>query len=128
MQNRIEITTCVMKKDELHLKAEAIEQQIEQIEDMKQVLADSDNMSFVYIVEVNEQFMYVGLSDNMWPHLKNVLQDDKKVFLEVNKQVVELTAMKEELTYLISNIEGNVNYGDDMVARVEEVFLDKRSS
>ncbi|TYR79497.1 hypothetical protein FZC66_15505 [Priestia megaterium] len=128
MQNRIEITTCVMKRNELHLKAEPIEQQFENIEDRKQMLVDSDNMSFVYIVEVNDQFMYVGLSDNIWPHLKGVLNEDKKVFLEVNKKVVELTALKEELTYLISNIEGNVNYGDDMVAKVEELFLEKESN
>ncbi|MEH7508774.1 hypothetical protein [Priestia megaterium] len=50
-----------------------------------------------------------------------------KVFLEINKEVIELSAVKEELSYLISNIEGNVNYGDEMVARVEEVFLDKEN-
>ncbi|WDW09683.1 hypothetical protein [Priestia aryabhattai] len=127
MHNRIDITTCVMKSNELHLKADPIETEIEQLEDTKQMLVDSDNMSFVYVVDINDQFMYVGLSDNIWANLKHVLHKDMKVFLEINKEVIELSAVKEELSYLISNIEGNVNYGDKMVARVEEVFLDKEN-
>ena len=127
MHNRIDITTCVMKSNELHLKADPIETEIEQLEDTKQMLVDSDNMSFVYVVDINDQFMYVGLSDNIWANLKHVLHKDMKVFLEINKKVIELSAVKEELCYLISNIEGNVNYGDEMVARVEEVFLDKEN-
>ncbi|AEN91405.1 MULTISPECIES: hypothetical protein [Priestia] len=127
MHNRIDITTCVMKSNELHLKADPIETEIEQLEDTKQMLVDSDNMSFVYVVDINDQFMYVGLSDNIWANLKHVLHKDMKVFLEINKEVIELSAVKEELSYLISNIEGNVNYGDEMVARVEEVFLDKEN-
>ncbi|MED3827403.1 hypothetical protein P4575_06230 [Priestia megaterium] len=127
MHNRIDITTCVMKSNELHLKADPIETEIEQLEDTKQMLVDSDNMSFVYVVDINNQFMYVGLSDNIWANLKHVLHKDMKVFLEINKKVIELSAVKEELSYLISNIEGNVNYGDEMVARVEEVFLDKEN-
>ncbi|BFI98196.1 hypothetical protein ACFX4Y_11655 [Priestia sp. YIM B13446] len=127
MHNRIDITTCVMKSNELHLKADPIETKIEQLEDTKQMLVDSDNMSFVYVVDINDQFMYVGLSDNIWANLKHVLHKDMKVFLEINKEVIELSAVKEELSYLISNIEGNVNYGDEMVARVEEVFLDKEN-
>ncbi|MFF2441603.1 UPF0738 family protein [Priestia megaterium] len=127
MQNRIDITTCVMKSNELHLKADPIETEIEQLEDTKQMLVDSDNMSFVYVVDINDQFMYVGLSDNIWANLKHVLHKDMKVFLEINKKIIELSAVKEELSYLISNIEGNVNYGDEMVARVEEVFLDKEN-
>ncbi|AJI21515.1 hypothetical protein H8R29_03735 [Priestia megaterium] len=127
MHNRIDITTCVMKSNELHLKADPIETEIEQLEDTKQMLVDSDNMSFVYVVDINDQFMYVGLSDNIWANLKHVLHKDMKVFLEINKKIIELSAVKEELSYLISNIEGNVNYGDEMVARVEEVFLDKEN-
>ncbi|MET3407169.1 hypothetical protein ABIC59_004635 [Priestia aryabhattai] len=127
MHNRIDITTCVMKSNELHLKADPIETEIEQLEDTKQMLVDSDNMSFVYVVDINDQFMYVGLSDNIWANLKHVLHKDMKVFLEINKKVIELSAVKEELSYLVSNIEGNVNYGDEMVARVEEVFLDKEN-
>ncbi|MHA7745342.1 UPF0738 family protein [Priestia aryabhattai] len=127
MHNRIDITTCVMKSNELHLKADPIETEIEQLEDTKQMLVDSDNMSFVYVVDINDQFMYVGLSDNIWANLKHVLHKDMKVFLEINREVIELSAVKEELSYLISNIEGNVNYGDEMVARVEEVFLDKEN-
>ncbi|MEH7561683.1 hypothetical protein [Priestia megaterium] len=127
MHNRIDITTCVMKSNELHLKADPIETEIEQLEDTKQMLVDSDNRSFVYVVDINDQFMYVGLSDNIWANLKHVLHKDMKVFLEINKKVIELSAVKEELSYLISNIEGNVNYGDEMVARVEEVFLDKEN-
>ncbi|MEH7370907.1 hypothetical protein V7156_15910 [Priestia megaterium] len=123
----MDITTCVMKSNELHLKADPIETEIEQLEDTKQMLVDSDNMSFVYVVDINDQFMYVGLSDNIWANLKHVLHKDMKVFLEINKKVIELSAVKEELSYLISNIEGNVNYGDEMVARVEEVFLDKEN-
>ncbi|MEH7474754.1 hypothetical protein V7158_23845, partial [Priestia megaterium] len=52
MHNRIDITTCVMKSNELHLKADPIETEIEQLEDTKQMLVDSDNMSFVYVVDI----------------------------------------------------------------------------
>lgn len=71
--------------------------------------------------------MYVGFSDNIWVNLKYVLYKDMKVFLEINKKIIELLVVKEELFYFISNIEGNVNYGDEMVVRVEEVFLDKEN-
>ena len=87
-----------------------------------QMLVDSSELAFVYIVEKNDSFIYVKLGENTWPILKEELESNRNFKLSNGKQISELPNLREELLYLIDNIKGNSNYGEEMVTKVEECF------
>jgi hypothetical protein len=87
------------------------------------MLADSDHVAFVYILEVDDEFAYVVIPQSLWGELKAVLNHQLRVFLQSGTVRLELTGFKEELTYLIENIEGNANYGEEMEKAVKDIFL-----
>lgn len=87
------------------------------------MLVDSDNIAFIYILETEEDFIYVAIPYELWPDMKRVLTEDIPVFLQSGAVELELTNFKEELAYLIENIEGNANYGEQMEQAVKEIFL-----
>lgn len=87
------------------------------------MLVDSDGLSFIYILEDDEeQYTYLSLPETTWNEIKELLSHQKQITLEINENKVELTSLREELTYLISNIQGNLNYGKEMVEKVEQHF------
>ncbi len=88
-----------------------------------QMLVDSDNLSFVYLVENEEGYTYITLPNNIWKDLKTVLNNNGSVFLSNKKERLLLTNFQEEISYLIENIKGNSNYGEKMVTEVEGVFV-----
>jgi hypothetical protein len=87
-----------------------------------QMLVDSSELAFVYIVEKNESFIYVKLGQNTWPNLKEGLENNSQFKLSNGEETLELPNLREELMYLIDNIKGNSNYGEEMVTKVEECF------
>lgn len=87
-----------------------------------QMLVDSSELAFVYIVEKNESFIYVKLGQNTWPILKEGLENNCEFKLSNGEETLKLPNLCEELTYLIDNIKGNSNYGEEMVTKVEECF------
>ncbi|MCM3602432.1 hypothetical protein M3175_16990 [Robertmurraya korlensis] len=87
-----------------------------------QVLVDSNELAFVYIVEKDESFMYVELTLDTWPILKEGLENNCKYNLSNGNETIVLPNLREELLYLIDNIKGNSNYGEEMVTKVEECF------
>ncbi|MCM3707106.1 MULTISPECIES: UPF0738 family protein [Cytobacillus] len=90
---------------------------------MQQVLADSDNLSFIYIAEKNDDYTYISLPETVWPELKKALDGRLPVYAsDTNQARLELAGFHEELGDLIENIRGNSNYGDEMVEKVENVF------
>ncbi|WP_059350568.1 hypothetical protein [Bacillus coahuilensis] len=88
-----------------------------------QLIVDSDQLSFVYLGEVEEEYVYLYLSETCWEDLRAGIHNNVQFFLDVDGEVVELIELNEELTYLISNIEGNGNYGEQMVEKVESIFI-----
>ena len=90
-----------------------------------QIIADSDQYAFVYLAENEEEYVYLYLEESIWPELKKALQEKAKVIAKSVDHSLELDQFTEELDYLVGNIEGNGNYGDEMVKKVENVFLDK---
>ncbi|MGD6848463.1 hypothetical protein [Rossellomorea aquimaris] len=90
-----------------------------------QIIADSDRYAFVYLAENEEEYVYLYLEESMWDELKKALQEKSAVIAKSHDYSLELDQFTEELDYLVSNIEGNGNYGDEMVKKVESVFLDK---
>ncbi|MDT9023608.1 UPF0738 family protein [Rossellomorea yichunensis] len=90
-----------------------------------QIIADSDRYAFVYLAENEEEYVYLYLEESIWDELKIALQEKSAVIAKSHDYSLELDQFTEELDYLVSNIEGNGNYGDEMVKKVERVFLDK---
>lgn len=90
-----------------------------------QIIADSDRYAFVYLAENEEEYIYLYLEESIWDELKKALQENSAVIAKSHDYSLELDQFTEELDYLVSNIEGNGNYGDEMVKKVESVFLDK---
>ena len=87
-----------------------------------QVLADSEQQSFIYIVEENEQYSYLAFGQQTWESLIPYLEENRDPVVQIGELQLELTAFTEELHSLLYNIEGNSNYGDVFVESVENVF------
>ena len=126
MQKRIEVSqTIELTNEKVELQAETADFEIATLKPSRQMLVDSDSVAFIYILETDTEFVYVSLQVIIWPALKTALTEDLPVFLNINGNMIQLKGIVEELRYLISNIEGNANYGDEMVTKVEEIFLSK---
>ncbi|WP_066054877.1 hypothetical protein [Robertmurraya korlensis] len=95
---------------------------IKELKATGQVLVDSTELAFVYIVEKNESFSYIALSLTTWPILKEGLENHSEYKLSNGEETIALPNLHEELLYLIDNIKGNSNYGEEMVTKVEECF------
>lgn len=123
MQKQIEIKNFQLLNDKLILEGNGSSIQAESLRASGQMLVDSDSYAFIYKLENEQEFVYVRLTTEIWSALKNVITNELPVVLHVQDLEIYLENIIEELTYLISNIEGNANYGDEMVAKVEEAFL-----
>jgi hypothetical protein len=88
----------------------------------EQILVDSDQLAFVYIVEVENEYTYLVLQEELWGTLKEALEKNLSVFLTNDEEKQLLSMFTEELHYLIDNIKGNSNYGEEMVEKVESSF------
>jgi hypothetical protein len=88
----------------------------------EQMLVDSNQFSFVYILEINEEYTYLVLTAEIWQILKVAIAQSLSVVLTNQKDSLHLPMFIEELNYLIENIKGNSNYGEEMVEKVESTF------
>lgn len=122
MPNRIELTESVMKDDALVLSGSDAELKGEIIA-TGQMLVDSDHFAFVYVVEYNQTFCYVILHEQVWPYLKQALENSLPVFMSAGGRTLELAGLQEELSYLVGNIKDNANYGEDMEKKVIGAFM-----
>lgn len=121
MNEKVHITSAKIENNILFLN---VDKNIEfsNIVAKEQMLVDSDHFSFVYIIEVNEEFTYIVLSEEIWPTLKVGLENSVSPVLFNQKETLPLPLFNEELEYLIENIRGNSNYGEAMVEKVESIF------
>ncbi|MED3551574.1 hypothetical protein [Cytobacillus praedii] len=90
---------------------------------MGQMLVDSDQLSFIYVVDKDDDYTYISIPESTWPKLKNALENSTEVYITDQKDQLLLTDFHEELSYLIENIKGNSNYGEAMVEKVEALFV-----
>ncbi|UII57031.1 hypothetical protein LS684_06215 [Cytobacillus spongiae] len=95
---------------------------IENLTATGKMLVDSDQFSFVYITEQNDDYIYISLTEAVWSDLKSALDLELPVVIVHETERLELSDFHEELSYLIENIKGNSNYGEEMVAKVENTF------
>ncbi|MCO4851291.1 MULTISPECIES: hypothetical protein [Bacillus] len=122
MQNRIEILNATLSDDQLRLVCETEGNEAER-KPSGQMLVDSDNFAFVYILELADSFEYAIIKEHVWPELKQAHAQRIPVVLEAGDKSIELAGLHEELEYLLENIKDNVNYGEEMEDKVKSVFL-----
>ncbi|WP_010283332.1 UPF0738 family protein [Bacillus timonensis] len=123
MQKRIEISHFNYSNNRLELMADNIAFDTAGLQASGQMLVDSDSLAFIYKLENEHEFIYVSLPSDIWPSLKNVIYEKQQVILRLEHNELELTDIIPELEYLLQNIEGNSNYGSEMVDLVEKTFL-----
>lgn len=70
------------------------------------MIVDSDNFSFIYLLDNGEMFTRLHFVEETW----SMLEDHKGKRLIVNDDI-ELTDFWDEMNDLLENIEGNNNYG-----------------
>ncbi|WLR51600.1 hypothetical protein LC040_01475 [Bacillus tianshenii] len=122
MRQRIEVTRGFVDNQKVVL--EIGETITEGINPISTVLVDSDNLAFVYLLDSDDGYRYVVLNEQLWPLLKEAVDHEMEVVLTDGTTILSLHDMGEEIGYLIDNIKGNSNYGEEMMTRVEEVFVD----
>ncbi|MCH7320706.1 hypothetical protein LZ480_02295 [Solibacillus sp. MA9] len=98
--------------------------QLSQFQPAGQVLADSDNGAFLYLIDENDAYSYLRFDQSIWPQLVHMILSEQKAFLTVDDGAFELNDFSNELKSLLYNIEGNGNYGETFVKAVEEAFAD----
>lgn len=89
----------------------------EGLTEVGQMIVDSDNFSFVYLMDNGSSFSYLIFVQETW----SMLHEHKDKQIVIN-DTIKLTQFKDELDYLLDNIEGNSNYGNAFVSAVEETF------
>jgi hypothetical protein len=120
MKRKIIIQTAILTENELILETDEF---INGLIPGEQILVDSDNSAFIYLMEDQNDYTYIVLSENLWPYLKTANEKKLPLLVKSNQEQIELISFLEELEYILSNIKGNSNYGDELVTKVEEFFL-----
>ena len=86
------------------------------------MLVDSDGLSFIYLLEKEEDYTYIVIPNTVWNEIKIALTEQLPVYLSNQSERNLIKQFHEELSYLIENIKGNSNYGEKMVNEVEAIF------
>jgi hypothetical protein len=123
MSNMITMNHFEWKVNGLYISTDNKEIDLKTVTAAGRVLADSDRLSFIYILESKQEYIYVAIPSEYWIEFKKVLDQSTTVTLKILEDSIELEGIVEELNYLISNIEGNANYGEEMVEKVESIFI-----
>jgi len=122
MRKTITISRTEKRGDQLWLVSESPSFSLEEAIPKRYMLVNSDEQAFVYILEQGDEFIYVSIPKRCWQGIKEVLAKPLAVWLQAGNEL-ELIGFSEELAYLIENIEGNANYGEEMEKAVKETFL-----
>jgi len=120
MKKKIIIQTAVLTDSKLILETD---ESINGLIPGEQILVDSDNSAFIYLMEDQEDYTYIVLSEDLWSYLKTANEQKLSVLIKSNNEQIELINFHDELAYILSNIKGNSNYGDELVKKVESLFL-----
>jgi hypothetical protein len=89
----------------------------------EQILVDSDQYSFIYLMEDKDDYTYIVLHEQIWPLIKKAQEKKLPVWVTFNEEQKELINFHDEFEYVLSNIKGNSNYGKELVTKVEGIFL-----
>lgn len=119
MKRKLEIINVDLTDNKLLLQTN---ESISGLTPREQILVDSEQFAFIYLMEDDSDYTYVVIHEAFWPQLNNAMNDNVPVFIYFEKEQIELTFFNEEIEYVISNIRGNSNYGEEMVTKVEKIF------
>ncbi|MED4125324.1 hypothetical protein P4641_15230 [Halalkalibacterium halodurans] len=115
---RLEHNTVVATLEE-EIKSE----QARQLQATERMLVDSDGRAFVYVLEDEETFFYLRFPEATWTVLKEGMNSGKEVVAHLNQETtITCHNFYNELRYLIDNIAGNGNYGEEMERAVQSAF------
>ena len=123
----VAVTRTEITGNEIEFIIEEIEP-VEAIEASGQMLTDSDNQAFVYLLDTGTDYIYVQFDIHTWPALTKALQLQNVPLLTWGKQIMPLANFHEELWMLVENIEGNDNYGEAFRIAVEQAFHEALAS
>ncbi|WP_404331229.1 hypothetical protein [Mesobacillus maritimus] len=121
MNQKIHIKTAEIKDQELILFTDE-PQNLNALISTGLMLVDSDQLSFIYIAELDGEYNYVNIPKEVWHVVNNGLKSALEVYVANQNGRLHLQAFIEEMNYLIENIKGNTNYGEEMVEKVETIF------
>lgn len=93
------------------------EESTEGLQEAGQMLVDSDNYSFAYILDNGQSYSYLIFVQETWSMLHE--NKGKKIIINDN---LELEQFASEFNYILDNIQGNLNYGKEFVSVVEDTF------
>jgi tRNA-dihydrouridine synthase len=119
MSQRIMIIDAIIENNELLLRTDS---DIADLAATGQMLVDSDQISFIYIVEKEDSYQYISIPEKTWDVIREGLLEGLDALLSNKENKLHLIGFREEMDYLVANITGNSNYGEEMVAKVEQVF------
>ncbi|WP_066368587.1 hypothetical protein [Neobacillus fumarioli] len=119
MKRRIKIIDAKCNENRLFLR---VEDDINGLIPAEQILVDSDHFSFIYLMEDQDDYTYIDMPEQIWPQLKTALVKKLPVWIGKDNQEIELCAFTDELEYVLGNIKGNSNYGQEMVEKAESIF------
>ncbi|MGD6817619.1 hypothetical protein [Metabacillus sp. 84] len=122
MNKRIEVIESGFESGKLVLKGSSYDGDASALKAKGQILADSDHLAFIYILEDAEQFTYFSIPAGCWAEIEKARAGDLSVWASINQHELELEEFFNELRELVQNIAGNANYGDEMEGKVSEVF------
>ncbi len=88
-----------------------------------QMLVDSDSLAFIYLLEKENEYVYLEIPEMVWKECKVALESNHTFLIKDANGELLLENFKDELEYLIENIRGNGNYGEEMENAVSSVFL-----
>jgi hypothetical protein len=120
MKKNITILQAYIFEDKLMLETNV---PIIELVPEEQILVDSKQYSFIYLMEDKDDYTYVVLHEQIWPLLKTAHEKRLPVWVTFNDEKKELLNFHDEFDYVLSNIKGNSNYGEKMVTKVEGIFL-----
>jgi hypothetical protein len=120
MKKNIAILKAYIKEDKLMLETN---EPILELVPGEQILVDSAQYSFIYLMEDKNDYTYIVLHEQIWPLLKNAQENKLPVWATFNDEQKELINFHDEFDYLLTNIKGNSNYGKELVTKVEGIFL-----
>ena len=86
------------------------------------MITDSEKMTFVYLVDEEEEYGQLHFEQAVWPLLVDSIKLNTDPIVTYKENTVSLDGFIEELTMLIYNIEGNNNYGEAFSSAVELAF------
>lgn len=121
MNHVLKINQSILNKSELILEIDS-NFKLENVKPTGQMLVDSLELSFVYLLENNDTYTYLKIPEIFWMDLMEVITREISVSVTNGQEKINLAGFLEELIYLIENIKGNSNYGEEMVRKVETVF------